>query len=42
MEDEEEIAALIAATEFAKLNASQEPVSASAGKSSQWKVNRRH
>lgn len=42
MEDEKEIAALIAATEFSKLNAKQETTSASAGKSSQWKINRRN
>ena len=42
MEDEQEIAALVAAMEFSKLNAKQEVTSASAGKSSQWKTNRRH
>lgn len=42
VEDEEEIAALIAAEVFSQLNAKPEPTTASAGKSSQWKANRRH
>lgn len=42
VEDEEEIAALIAAEVFSQLNAKPEPTTASAGKLSQWKANRRH
>ncbi len=41
LEDEKEIAAMIAAMEFSKLNAKQDVTSASAEKSSQWKTNRR-
>lgn len=41
-ENEEEIAALIAAEVFSKLNAKPEQTSATAEKTSQWKINRRH
>lgn len=40
--NEEEIAALIAAEVFSKLNAKPEQTSATAEKTSQWKINRRH
>ena len=41
LEDEKEIAAMVAAMEFSKLTAKQDVTSASAEKSSQWKTNRR-
>lgn len=41
IEDEEEIAALIAAEVFSKINSQQETTSTTAVKSSQWKRNRR-